>query len=84
MSSMSDMNQQTLPLPNPRDWVSVAGAAIITRTSARTIGRCIRDGRLTGYLPFGATDKPANYILWRPQVTDYARSLMTVKAGVGK
>jgi hypothetical protein len=59
--------------------VSVTGAAVITRTSPRTIGRCIKDGRLKGYLPFGAVPKPANYILWRPEVNDYARSLMQVK-----
>lgn len=78
---MRDMDNQTLPLPNPGDWVSVAGAAAITRTSVRTITRRIADKRLKAYLPFGAQDRPSNYILWRPEVVELGRAILKVKSG---
>jgi hypothetical protein len=78
---MLDMDNQTLPLPNPGDWVSVAGAAAITRTSIRTITRRIADGRIKAYLPYGAADRPSNYILWRPEVRELGLALLKVKGG---
>lgn len=76
---MSLMNNMTLPLPNPGDWVSVAGAAAILRCSVRTVTRRVREGRLKAYLPYGARDLPNNYILWRKDVADFGKALKLVR-----
>lgn len=73
--------QQALPLPNPDDWISPAGAAQILKLSLRTLERRIADGVLKSYLPFGAWDVPSSRILWRPEVEAYGRAMATVKEG---
>jgi excisionase family DNA binding protein len=75
-----DMNYQTLPLPNPEDWITVYGAAPILRTSVRTVVRMVQDGRLTGYRIAGAPDRPASRILWRPQVVELAEAMRRVSS----
>jgi hypothetical protein len=69
------MENQTLPLPNPGDWISPRGAAAILRTSVRTVHRRMADGRLKSYLPYGALDLPSNHILWRPEVKELGKAL---------
>jgi hypothetical protein len=69
------MNDQTLPLPNPGDWCSIRGAARILKLSRRTVERYVALNQLTGYLPFGAPDRIASRILWRPDVDELAKAL---------
>jgi hypothetical protein len=69
------MSEQTLPLPNPGDWISPRGAAAILRVSVRTVHRKMAAGRLTSYLPYGAVDAPSNHILWRPEVKELGKAL---------
>lgn len=74
------MNNQTLPLPNPGDWCTIAGAARLLKLSRRTVERMVADGRLTGYLPYGAPDRVASRILWLPEVRELAAALERVRS----
>jgi hypothetical protein len=65
---MFDMNQQVLPLPNPQDWATKAGAATLLDVNLRTIDRMIEDGRLTAHAPIGARN--AERLLWVPEVVE--------------
>lgn len=73
------MNNQTLPLPNPGDWCSIAGAARILKKSRRTVERMVANGQLVGYLPFGAPDRIASRMLWRPDVDELGVALERVR-----
>lgn len=78
------MNNQTLPLPNPDDWISVAGAAAICRISTRTVARRVKAGAIIAHLPYGAADRPQNYILWKPSVLQFGDALAKVRTGATK
>jgi excisionase family DNA binding protein len=57
-----------LPLPNPGDWMTTAGAAFLLGCSRRTIARLIDRGVLTAYRPLGALDEDRPIMLWRAEV----------------
>jgi excisionase family DNA binding protein len=78
------MNAQTLPLPNPGDWCAIAGAARRLKVSRRTVERMVMDGRLTGYWPEGAAERPAGAMLWKPQVVELADALNRVRRVVSR
>jgi hypothetical protein len=65
---MATMNNQTLPIPNPGDWMTINSAALLLRVDRRTIGRMINKGTLTGYQPYAAPDESAPLLLWRAEV----------------
>ena len=76
---MCDMHNQTLPLPNPGDWISIAAAAARLEVSRRTVERLIEDGRLTGYWIEGARGRTAAAILWRADVQRLREALERVR-----
>lgn len=69
---MFDMSQQVLPLPNPGDWATKAGAAALLDVNLRTIDRMIEDGRLTPHAPLGARN--AEHLLWVPEVLELVKA----------
>lgn len=73
------MDNQTLPLPNPGDWLAIAGAAEHLAVSRRTVERMIEDGRLTGYWIEGARDRTAAAMLWRADVERLREALKRVR-----
>jgi excisionase family DNA binding protein len=73
------MNNQTLPLPNPGDWCSIAGAARLLRVSRRTVERMIVDGRLTGYTPYGGSHRASAKLLWMHEVRQLSEALSRVR-----
>jgi excisionase family DNA binding protein len=73
------MNAQTLPLPNPEDWCSVAGAARLLGVSRRTVERMVLDGRLTGYTPYGGSHRVSAKLLWMPEVRQLSQALARVR-----
>jgi len=56
---------QSLPLPNPGDWLSRMGAADVLKVSHQTIARMVQHGTLKQYAPAGAR---ATAMYWRPEV----------------
>jgi excisionase family DNA binding protein len=73
------MNNQTLPLPNPGDWCSIAGAARLLSVSRRTVERMILDGRLTGYTPYGGSHRVSGKVLWMAEVRQLSEALARVR-----
>lgn len=73
------MDNQTLPLPNPGDWLTVGAAATRLRKSRRTVERYVALGTLTGYWPEGAVKRAGSAMLWRPQVLELAAALDKVR-----
>lgn len=65
---MSAMNNLTLPIPNPADWISLRAAAAILNMSTRSVRRMIEAGALTGYRPRGFLNEEPPLMLWRAEV----------------
>jgi excisionase family DNA binding protein len=63
-------HQPTFELPNPQDWCTIDGAAQLLGVHRESVRRMIRDGKLTGYYPFGSREgeRWALVLLWRPEV----------------
>lgn len=78
---MSVMKQQTLPIPNPGDWITTMGAAFLLGVSRRTIERMAEKGVLTAYRPYGAPDEVTPVLFWRAQVNDVLTARLTVAGG---
>jgi excisionase family DNA binding protein len=78
---MGAMNNMTLPLPNPHDWISVRGAANLLRMSTRTIRRMVGAGVLTAYRPIGGIDEEPPLMLWRAEVETVLYAQLKLKAG---
>jgi len=73
------MNAPMLPLPNPEDWCAITGAAKRLGVSTRTVERMVLDGRLRGYWPEGAPERPYSAMLWKAQVIELADALERVR-----
>lgn len=78
---MYDMNDLRLPLPNPEDWITRAGAAELLGISPRQVSRVIVAGRLGAYRPRGATTEQKPALLWYPEVVRYAEARRLVTTG---
>lgn len=78
---MGAMNNMTLPLPNPHDWMSVRGAANLLRMSTRTVRRMADAGVLTAYRPIGGPDEQPTPMLWRAEVETVLYAQLKLKAG---
>jgi hypothetical protein len=62
------MNNATLPLPQPGDWMTIGAAAHLMKVHARTIDRLIRKGALHSYSPWAAPTEKPPVMLWRDEV----------------
>lgn len=69
------MNAQTLPLPNPGDWVTVEGAARILGKSKAQVIRYVADQRLAGYRFEGARERLADRMLWKAEVLEFKAAM---------
>lgn len=72
------MNNQTLPLPNPGDWITTMGAAFLLGVSRRTVERMAERGTLKPYRPYGAPKEVTPVLFWRQQVNDVLTARLTV------
>lgn len=59
---------QTLPLPNPGDWVTTEGAAWLLGVSRRTVERMAAAGTLTAYRPGAGPIERPPAMFWLPEV----------------
>jgi excisionase family DNA binding protein len=64
------MNNQTLPLPNPSDWMTIDAAAELLGCSRRTVTRLMDSGALNGYQPARGKTETDRWLLWRPEVDE--------------
>lgn len=78
---MGAMNNMTLPLPNPSDWISVRGAAALLSASTRTVRRMIDTGVLTGHRPLGAYGERPPLMLWRAEVNAVLDAQLKLRVG---
>lgn len=74
--------QQTLPLPNPGDWITTKGAAFLLGVSRRTVERLAEKGALTPYRPYGALGEVTPVLFWREQVNEVLTARLMVAGGV--
>jgi hypothetical protein len=82
---MAAMNNMSLPLPNPYDWTTVAGAAELLSVDRRTVDRLILRGVLTGCNPYQAKGEKPVVMLWRAEVLEVrAARQKLAAAGAGK
>jgi excisionase family DNA binding protein len=65
---MLDMKQDTLPLPNPTDWLTTKAAAWLLGMSTRSVERMVERGVLRAYRPYGAQKEKVPAMFWRPEV----------------
>jgi excisionase family DNA binding protein len=65
---MFAMNQQTLPLPNPDDWLTKGRVARQLGVSRRTVDRMVDRGALTAYSPVGAYKEKVPAMFWHADV----------------
>lgn len=72
------MNAQTLPIPNPEDWVTIEGAARLLGRSKQQVIRYVADQRLAGYRVYGARDRLAERLLWRADVERFKEAQRTI------
>lgn len=72
------MNAQTLPLPNPGDWVTVEGAAMIVKRSKSQVIRYMADQRLASYRIYGSRDRLAERLIWRADAEAFRDAMKTV------
>jgi hypothetical protein len=59
---------ETLPLPNPGDWLTTAGTAVLLGVHRRQVERFAAAGTLTAYQPAAADTERAPVLFWRPEV----------------
>lgn len=78
---MCDMQQQSLPIPNPREWMTRQGAAHALHVDPRTVDRMVEKKQLTGWRPIGAPDEQIPLLLWVAEVRELASA--RARAGVG-
>lgn len=64
---MPDMNNMTLPLPNPGDWMTIKAAGQLLSVDERTVRRFLDKGTLTKHHPYVATDEKPPVFIWRAE-----------------
>lgn len=67
------MNQATLNLPNPEDWMSAAQAAVKIGISRSHLYELMERQRITGFM-IGA-----HRVFWRSEVEEFAKAYKKVK-----
>lgn len=72
------MNVQTLPLPNPGDWVTIDGAAVILGRSKKQVIRYVADQRIRGYRFEGAGPRLADRMIWRAELEEFKEAQRTL------
>lgn len=65
---LTGMNQPSLPLPNPADWMTVNAAACLLSVDRRTVDRLIDKGTLTVHRPYAGPGEKPPLLLWRDEV----------------
>lgn len=65
---MTDMNNMTLPIPNPNDWMTIGAAAHLMQVHPRTVDRLITRGTITAHSPWSAPKEKPPVMLWRDEV----------------
>lgn len=74
--------QPRLPLPNPDDWTTRAGAASALGVDPATVGRMVKAGRLSVYLPRGGRGERRPALFWCPEVLALRDARKVAKTGV--
>jgi excisionase family DNA binding protein len=67
------MQDQTLPIPNPGDWLSATQACAIANVGRSTIYQWIKSGVLTRYEVAGSG------AFWRPEVHELRDAIARVR-----
>lgn len=80
---MYDMEQQTLPIPNPGDWMTRQAAAHVLGVDPRTVDRMVENRRLTDHRPIGAPQERPPLLLWREEVRELVRARARAGLSVG-
>lgn len=78
---MHAMNNQTLPIPNPHDWMTVSAAAQFMRVDRRTIVRMVERRTLTAHQPYAADGEKPPLLLWRDEVIVVRNARIRASAG---
>jgi hypothetical protein len=73
------MNVQALPIPNPGDWLTIDGAAMLLGRSKKQVIRYVADQRIRGYRIDGAGPRLADRLLWRAEVEAFRDAQQTVR-----
>lgn len=73
------MNVQTLPLPNPGDWLTIDGAAMMLGRSKKQVIRYVAEQRIRGYRIEGSGPRLADRLLWRAEVEAFRDAQRTVR-----
>lgn len=79
---MPGMNNQTLPIPNPGDWLTLNAAAEFLGVSRRTLLRMVEKRALTAYSPYGGFREKSPTMFWRADVAvvEQARTRLGARA----
>jgi excisionase family DNA binding protein len=71
----------TLPIPNPFEWMTVAGVAQFMGVDRRTVERMITKGTLTGHKPYGADGEKVPYLIWRDEAITVRNARVRLASG---
>lgn len=75
------MTRTDMPVPNPHDWLTIAGAAFLLGVSARTIARMLDAGQLSTFRPLADRPGAGPVMLWRPEVNALLSARLVAAAG---
>ena len=68
---MGDMNNLTLPPPNPNEWATRSAVAAHLGVDPVTVYRWSQSGKLTGYQPRTAgSERAVPVLFWWPEVLE--------------
>jgi excisionase family DNA binding protein len=70
--------QHAPPIPNPTEWLTLAGAAFLLGVHKTTVTRMARAGVLTGYRPYGAPKERRAVMFWRAEVNKVLDARITL------
>lgn len=73
-----------LPLPNPFEWMTVAGVAQFMGVDRRTVERMIAKGTLTGHKPYGADGEKVPFLIWRDEAITVRNARVRLAAGAAR
>ena len=76
---MSFQKQERLPLPNPEDWITVAGVAKMLGRSQKMVINYLADQRLASYRIQGSRDRLAERLIWRADAERFRDAVKTFR-----